>query len=122
MGYFFRLRLKGEIMSEPMGLNARSEIVSAMSSLNMEVSEYTGPTRNEDGSVIYLSAVNNDAAHSMEHLDSAEEVLRSIRVNDLFKLRKVVNGIVAEMGGWDLLPFERWEEFDDVVREIEAKI
>jgi hypothetical protein len=109
-------------MSKPLGYNARQELISAMSSLNMEVSEYTGPTRKDNGDVIYLSEANPDAAHSMEHMDAATDILTSIRRDDIPRLRRVVNGIINDMGGWDILPFEKWEEFDDALREIEEKI
>jgi len=108
-------------MSEPYKINIGSELVSATSSLNMQVT-YKGPDVDKDGEVIYISNAEPMAAHSIEHISAAMDMLSDIRVKDLSNIRCIVEHLVRDSGGWDQFPFSRWEEFDNAIRVIEHKL
>jgi hypothetical protein len=107
-------------MSEPLKHNAQSELVSAISALNTEVT-YTGPDM-IDGEWVFIADAEPMAKHSIEHISAAMEMMNDIRSNDIRKIRVVVEHLMRDMGGWDKLPFERWDEFDNAIRTIENKL
>ena len=62
------------------------------------------------------------AKHSIEHINAVHDILQTIRVKDLSNIRCIVEHLMRDSGGWDQFPFERWEEFDNSIREIERKL
>ena len=63
---------------EPMNHNATSELVSATSALNTEVT-YSGPHRTENDDFVWLPDAEPLVKHSQEHISSAINLLMEVR-------------------------------------------
>lgn len=107
-------------MSKPNRNNAQHELVSAQSALNTETT-YTGPSMKDD-EFVFISHAEPMAKHSIEHMSAAMKIMDEVRVKDISNVRRVVELIVRDLGGWDKLPFNRWDEFDESLRVIERKL
>ena len=58
---------------KPLGQSATSELISAMSSLNM----YPEPIKGKPGN--YISETDSNVKHAMEHLQSVRDVLMELK-------------------------------------------
>ena len=86
---------------KPININATQELISAISALNTEVTaEPLLHNHNED--IMYISQAEPLVAHSIEHIQSAINVLHSIR--------KDINSIQDCL--FDI-PFDKFDMTDD---------
>ena len=107
-------------MSKPLKHSVSSEVVSAVSALNTEIT-YQGGLRDKNKQLVFIAEAEPIVGHSVEHMFAAMEVSKSI-VSDLSELRQVVEHIVRKLGGWDKLPISRREAFNKSIRKIEMKL
>ena len=71
-------------MSTPLNFSVVSELISACSALNTETT-YKGESQNEDGDWVFISEAEPMAAHSIEHIYAAIQLLRDLshELNDI---------------------------------------
>ena len=94
-------------MSKPDGISISSELMSAMSALNME------PQDGVYEKMGYLSVVEYWAEHSYEHLNAMYPLLREVR-QELWEIRRVT---MKDM------PYSAdWEKLHGMFRKIEEKL
>lgn len=101
-------------MSHPEGYSISSELISAMSALNTEVT-YQGPLKTEDGEVIYISTAEPLAEHAMEHMSSAFKIATTGMISDFSELRRVIYKLTKA-------DYETWQRADNLLRSIESKL
>ncbi len=98
-------------MSPPLKFSILSELVSACSVLNTETT-YKGESQNEDGDWVFISDAEPLAAHSIEHIYAAIDMLRDLR-RDLSHIPiKLLQNPDANA----------YELVDGLIRKIEEKL
>ena len=100
----------------PMGNSISSELMSAMSALNTEVT-YTGPDKDKDGEWVFISAAEPLAAHSIEHIQSAYGIASDDIRDDISEIRKFTHNLEGIKGNID-----NWEKLDTLLRNIERRL
>lgn len=96
---------------KPVGRSISSELLSACSALNTEVT-YQGPTYVK-GELVYISEAEPLAKHSIEHIQSAMQITTS-------QLPKSICKLQMELRKLDI-PMEQWERLDQLIRDIEQQ-
>jgi len=95
-------------MSQPLGYSISSELISAMSALNTEVT-YSGPKTNEEG-VVFISDAESMVGHSMEHMRASMDISNKIR-EELIELKLQLSQ-----------EFPSSRKYQKMISEIEKKL
>ena len=96
---------------QPSGYSISSELISAISALNTEVT-YQGPLRTGDEDIIFISDVEPLVSHAIEHIQSA---LQTRPLNELSTLRRLIYKLAKNNTA-------TWEKADKLLRSIESKL
>lgn len=95
----------------PDNLSISSELISAMSALNTEVT-YAGPKK-IDGELVFISDAEPLAQHSMEHIRAAMSICEQGITRD-------ISGIKSKL--CTMLDSDDFEKIDNMLRKIEKKL
>ena len=98
---------------KPMGLSISSELVSACSALNTEVT-YQGPLKTAEDEFIFISEAEPMAKHAIEHIYSAIDIASKNIHESIWKLQTAIYKLN--------LPINQWEHLDHLLRDIEQKL
>ena len=103
-------------MSKPVGYSISSELISAMSSLNMTPSPIP-PSKKGDVEVYdglkFLPALDYNVKHSMEHLSSVFDISKELK-SELDDIKRYVMK--------DMQYSDEWEKLDKMFRKIERRL
>lgn len=91
---------------QPFNRNATSELISATSALNTEVT-YSGPHRTEEG-LVWIPNAEPLVKHSQEHISSAVNLLIEVR-KELDRLHKYIDK-------------DKHRDFSKALRSIQNKL
>ena len=98
---------------KPLNHSISSELISAVSALNTDVT-YKGPLRDSNG-LVFISDAEPLVKHSIEHIYSAINIASKDIRKDLSTLRSLVYPLLKE-------DFNAWEKYDNILRRIEQKL